>query len=473
MLVPVILAGGTGSRLWPVSRALLPKQFIQLPRQPGSLFQNTLARLGGLESLGAPVVVCNDDHRFLVAEQLRQLKNEHHTIMLEPFGRNTAPAVALAALHTRQQSPDAILLVLPSDHAIEDHGALLQAIRAGEKLAADGHLVTFGIVPGSPQTGYGYIKKGQPIGDGPACAVASFVEKPDPDTARAYLLSGEYLWNSGMFMFSAQRYLEELGRFAPDMLRQCQLTFEKLESDAGFLRVSAALFEQCPADSIDYAVMEKTEGAAVITLDAQWNDLGAWSAFTDMGEKDENNNVVNGDVLLSDVQNSYVQAGSRLVTAVGMRDTVIVETSDAVLVAARDKAQNVRHIVELLKQQNREEHSIHDLVYRPWGSYERLVDADGFKVKHIVVNPGASLSLQLHHHRSEHWVVIKGEATVTRNDEVFAILPNESTFIPQGCRHRLENRGTGPCEIIEVQVGSYLGEDDIVRLEDRYGRLNR
>ncbi|MFM1896476.1 MAG: hypothetical protein RLZZ385_1550 [Pseudomonadota bacterium] len=470
MLVPVILAGGIGSRLWPVSRALLPKQFIQFPQQQGSLFQNTLARLAGLPDLGAPLVVCNEDHRFLAAEQLRQMDNEKHTIILEPFGRNTAPAVALAALCVAQADPDAILLVLPSDHLIQQPAALRAAITEGQRLARDGNLVTFGIVPGSPQTGYGYIRIGDSLAGGVARRVAEFVEKPDLETARGYLASGDYLWNSGMFMFSAACYLEELGRHAPDMLQQCRRTHGGMTADGDFLRVPADVFELCPADSIDYAVMEKTSHAAVLPLDADWNDLGAWSAFSDMGEKDDNNNVVNGDVLLTDVHDSYVQAGSRLVTAVGLRDTVIVETSDAVLVAARDKVQNVKQIVDLLKAQNREEHSLHDLVYRPWGSYERLVDAEGFKVKHIVVKPGGTLSLQLHHHRSEHWVVIRGQATVTRDEEVFTVDPNESTFIPQGCKHRLENRGEEPCELIEVQVGSYLGEDDIVRLEDIYGR---
>lgn len=471
MIIPIILAGGIGSRLWPVSRALLPKQFIQFPQQPGSLFQNTITRLQGLDDLAMPLVVCNDDHRFLAAEQLRQLGIRDATVVLEPFGRNTAPAVALAALSLEARHPQALLLVLPSDHLIQRAEALRHAVSAGIPLANDGALVTFGIVPGAPETGYGYVKRGQPLGAG--FAVDQFVEKPDLETARAYLASGDYLWNSGMFLFRVDRYLAELERCRPDILAACRAAHAAMIADGAFTRVPAAVFEACPADSIDYAVMEHTPAAAVIPLDAGWNDLGAWSAFTDLGEKDADNNVVNGDVLLTDVRNSYVQAGSRLVTAVGVRDTVIVETSDAVLVAARDKVQNVKDIVDMLRLQQREEHSLHDLVLRPWGSYERLVEAPGYKVKHIVVNPGGSLSLQYHHHRSEHWVVIHGQATVTRDGEVFTVEANESTFIPRGCRHRLENRSDVPCELIEVQVGDYLGEDDIVRLDDQYGRSAR
>lgn len=469
MLVPVILAGGVGARLWPVSRALLPKQFIQFPQQQGSLFQNTLSRLSGLPDLADPIVVCNDDHRFLVAEQLRQLDSQQHCIILEPFGRNTAPAVALAALHIRQSDPDAIMLVLPADHLIQNVTALQAAIIVGTEVARQGRLVTFGIVPVSPETGYGYIRKGPAI-EGGAFQVDRFIEKPDQATARQYLGSGEYLWNSGMFMFTARRYLDDLATHAPAMLQACEMTWESVSRDGPFLHLDAALFETCPANSIDYAVMEKTSDAAVLALDANWNDLGAWSALCDVGEKDGNNNVISGDVLLTDVMDSYVQSSSRLVTAVGVKELVIVETSDAVLVADRNRVQDVKQIVDLLKQLERPEHHIHNLVYRPWGSYESLVNAEGYQVKHIVVKPGASLSLQMHHHRSEHWTIIKGEATITRDDEVFTLQTNESTFIPQGARHRLQNRGSEPCELIEVQVGAYLGEDDIVRFEDVYGR---
>lgn len=470
MLVPVILAGGVGTRLWPVSRALLPKQFIQFPRQQGSLFQNTLTRLAGLADIRDPVVVCNADHRFLVAEQLRQLDCRQPVIMLEPFGRNTAPAVALAALQVREKSPDSVLLVLPADHLIQNITALHAAINAGESLAAAGRMVTFGIVPTGPETGYGYICKSSALTRG-AFVVESFVEKPDLPTAEKYLASGKYLWNSGMFMFTATHYLEELKKFAPQIHAQCVKAYQTLQQDAEFTRIDPAVFESCPSESIDYAVMEKTSAAAVIPLDANWNDLGAWSALFDAGEKDDDNNVISGDVLLTDVANSYVQSSSRLVAAVGIRNIVIVETSDAVLVADRSRVQEVKQIVDQLKSLKRTEHHSHDLVLRPWGSYESLVNAGGYQVKHIVVKPGASLSLQLHHHRAEHWTIIKGQATVTRDEQVLTLAVNESTFIPQGSKHRLENRGTVACEFIEVQVGDYLGEDDIVRFEDIYGRV--
>lgn len=469
-LMPVILAGGAGTRLWPVSRALLPKQFIQFPQQTGSLFQNTLSRLGGIAGILDPVVVCNEEHRFLVAEQLRQLDVADAQIILEPFGRNTAPATAVAALQIIAARGDVLMLVLPADHLIQDVAALQAAIMAAVPLAAAGRLVTFGIVPQSAETGYGYIRKGAAL-PAPAFAVDRFVEKPDLATARSYLDSGEYLWNSGMFLFAASVWLRELKQRAPHIHDCCVNVQAELRQEGEFLRIDPGLFETCPADSIDYAVMEKTSAAAVLPLDAGWNDLGAWSALQQIGSKDGDGNVVSGDVLLTDVSGSYVQSSSRLVTAVGIRDIVVVETSDAVLVADRHKVQNVKQIVDLLKQMQRSEHHSHDLVKRPWGSYESLVNTDGYQVKHIVVNPGASLSLQLHHHRAEHWIVIRGEATVTRDDEVFTLVANESTHIPLGSKHRLQNRGDSPCEIIEVQVGDYLGEDDIVRFEDVYGRV--
>ncbi len=471
MLVPVILAGGIGSRLWPLSRGLLPKQFIQFPDQQGSLFQNTLTRLNGLAGLAAPLVVCNEEHRFLVAEQLRQLDSAKGVILLEPCGRNTAPAVAVAALQALRSDTEALLLVLPADHLIGNVQVLQAAIREGAQLALAGNLVTFGIVPSIPETGYGYIRTAEKLSSRSASKVAEFVEKPDLQTAEKYVQSGQYLWNSGMFMFTAARYLEELARHAPDILEQCQRSFDAMTQDTEFLRLPATLFADCRSESIDYAVMEKTSAAVVVPLDANWNDLGTWSALFDTGKKDADNNVCNGDVLLADVSNSYVHARSRLVAVVGLKDTVVVETSDAVLVVARDKVQDVKQIVTRLQQMGRKEHSSHDLVYRPWGSYESLVNAEGYQVKHIVVKPGAAISLQLHHHRSEHWTVIRGAATITRDEEVFVLETNASTFIPVGCKHRLENRGLVPVEIIEVQVGDYLGEDDIVRFDDIYGRV--
>ncbi|MEX0902736.1 MAG: mannose-1-phosphate guanylyltransferase/mannose-6-phosphate isomerase [Pseudohongiellaceae bacterium] len=474
MIVPVIMAGGVGSRLWPVSRALLPKQFIQFPRQQGSLFQNTLKRLQGLPDLGNPIVVCNEDHRFLAAEQLRQA-GLRGNVVLEPRGRNTAPVVAMAALIATHQDPEAVLLILAADHAIGDNAALHDAINCGNALARQNYLVTFGSVPTAPETGYGYIKSGKPIDDASGKnlgnAVDSFVEKPDAETARRYLDSGEYLWNSGNFVIKATTYLTELARYAPDIDQVCRQAFEGLEQDHDFSRIPADIFNRCRADSIDYAVMEKTNRAAVVALQTLWSDVGAWHALWDLASKDNEGNVLEGDVLTTEVTNSYIHAGSRLVAAVGLSDAIVVETADAVLVADRGKAQQVKKIVELLESMERREVISHALVHRPWGSYESLVNQDGYQVKHIIVNPGAALSLQLHHKRAEHWTVIKGEARVTRNDDVFMLKQNESTFIPLGSKHRLENPGNDPVEVIEVQVGDYLGEDDIVRFEDVYGRV--
>lgn len=473
MIVPVILAGGVGSRLWPQSRALLPKQFIQFPGQEGTLFQNTLARLHGLNQLEAPVVICNADHRFLVAEQLRQLALSDSTIMLEPVGRNTAPAVAMAALGCSQSADDPVLLVLPADHMIRNQQALHEAIRLGEQVARQGKLVTFGIVPGVPETGYGYIRKGSPGPENGVFTVDRFVEKPDLETAEAYLASGEYLWNSGMFMFQASVFLAELEKHQPEMLRCCRDAFAGIESDKDYQRIPMELFAACPADSIDYAVMEKTADAAVVPLDANWNDLGAWTAVWEVAEKDGDGNVVSGDVLLEQVTDCYVQGNSRMVAAVGIKDTVIIETSDAVLVADKRQVQGIKEIVARLEAAERSESRHHDLVYRPWGSYRSLENADGYQVKHIVVNPGQALSLQMHHHRAEHWTIIRGEAQVTRDSELHRLKSNESIFLPLGCTHRLENPGQEPVELIEVQLGDYLGEDDIVRFEDVYGRIEK
>ncbi len=472
MIIPVVLAGGVGTRLWPVSRQLYPKQFASLkrPQQSASgaqetLFQSTLSRIAGLPNLGAPLVICNDEHRFLTAQQLLALGLTDARILLEPIGRNTAPAVAVAALLS---SPSDLLLVLPADHAIADAERLRDTLLKGVPLANAGKLVTFGIVPDAPQTGYGYIHRGEAMGEG--FAVEAFVEKPSRDKAQAYLDSGQYYWNSGMFLFNAKQFLEELSQHAPDIFAACEAAAAGIVQDVDFLRLPLPLFSACRSESIDYAVMEKTHNAAVVPLDAQWNDLGAWDALWETAVKDSAGNVLTGDVLCEGVSDSYIHAHSRLVAAVGVDNAVIVETADAVLVADRSKVQDVKRIVQALEQSKRVEGVNHVLVHRPWGSYESLAVGTGFQVKHIVVKPGASLSLQMHHHRAEHWIVIQGSATVTCDDRVFTLEANESTYIPLGSRHRLQNLTDTPVELIEVQTGNYLGEDDIVRFEDIYGR---
>jgi mannose-1-phosphate guanylyltransferase/mannose-6-phosphate isomerase len=471
MLIPVILAGGVGSRLWPVSRSLLPKQFIEFPDMQGSLFQSTLSRLEGVSDLEDPIVVCNTDHRFLVAEQLRQLGKEHCNILLEPVGRNTAPAAALAALCALQDNVDPLLLVLPADHVIQDETAFLRAIAQALLSAKQGKLVTFGLVPSVPETGYGYIQKGAQLGGEKGYCVEQFVEKPDQETAQAYLDSGNYFWNSGMFLFSASTYLAELKRHAPDIFDSCHQAHKSLERGEDFHLIPESIFASCRSDSIDYAVMEKTASAVVVPLEAGWNDLGAWDALWEVRDKDEQGNALSGDVVTFDVKNSYIQSQSRLVAVAGIRDVVVVETADAVLVTDRSQAQSVKKLVQQLQDQQREESALHRLVYRPWGSYESLGSRPGCQVKHIVVNAGASLSLQLHHKRAEHWIVLKGVALVTCDNKEFELRPNESTYIPVGSKHRLTNPSNNPIEIIEVQIGEYLGEDDIVRFEDLYNRV--
>ncbi|MDT8428391.1 MAG: mannose-1-phosphate guanylyltransferase/mannose-6-phosphate isomerase [Pseudomonadales bacterium] len=470
MIIPVVLAGGTGSRLWPLSRQLFPKQFIapdtQDETQGQTLFQRTLSRLQGMSGLAAPIVICNEEHRFLVAEQLRQLGLAGALILLEPVGRNTAPAVAMAALAA---DPEATLLVLPADHVIRDQAALQTAIALGQDQAAQGQLVTFGIVPASPETGYGYIQRGPALAP-TVFAVQRFVEKPPLAVAQDYLASGDYYWNSGMFLFRADRYLQELQDFAPDMLAVCREAANNIHKDGDFSRIPADSFGRCPAESIDYAVMEKTSRAAVIPLDAQWSDLGSWNSLWETGNRDQNQNVVSGDVCTIATTNSYLRSGSRLVAAIGLKDTIVVETADAVLVADKNHVQSVKQIVQQLEAAGRSESQHHTEVFRPWGSYQSLASGPGFQVKLIKVKPGASLSLQLHHHRAEHWVVLKGEATVTCAERVFTMRHNESTFIPLGSRHRLQNQTSEWVELIEVQTGDYLGEDDIVRFEDVYGR---
>jgi mannose-1-phosphate guanylyltransferase/mannose-6-phosphate isomerase len=473
MIIPVILSGGSGSRLWPVSREMYPKQLLPLVSQ-STMLQETVQRLRGIDGIAQPLVVCNEDHRFMVAEQLRSIGSAASVIMLEPFGRNTAPAVALAALETLAAQSDALLLILPADHVITDVAAFQQACQAATAYAQQGKLVTFGITPHAPETGYGYIQKGAqlppPQASAAAFGVERFVEKPDQPTAEQYLQSGSYLWNSGMFLFSAQRYLDELEKFAPDMVAACRDAHAKAVKDQDFLRLDADSFARCPSDSIDYAVMEKTDAAAVIPLDAGWSDVGSWSALWEIAAHDDAGNSVKGDTILHNARNCFVSAGSRLVAVVGMDNCVIVETSDAVLVADKDKVQEVKQIVNHLKRDNRPEAVNHQTVYRPWGSYQSIDAAERFQVKRITVKPGASLSLQMHHHRAEHWVVVSGTAKVVTGNQETILSENQSTYIPLGVTHRLENPGVIPLELIEVQSGSYLGEDDIVRFEDVYGR---
>ncbi|HTV78418.1 MAG TPA: mannose-1-phosphate guanylyltransferase/mannose-6-phosphate isomerase [Steroidobacteraceae bacterium] len=470
MLIPVILSGGAGTRLWPLSRELYPKQLLAL-LGPRTMLQQTALRVSGLDC-AAPVIICNEAHRFLVAEQLRALKVAPRAIVLEPFGRNTAPAIALAALAALRDSGsvDPLLLVLPADHVIRDTAVFQQAVRTALPAAEQGQLVTFGIVPNAPETGYGYIHRG--AAQGALYAISRFVEKPDRARAQQFLDAGDYYWNSGMFLFRAGRYLAELTRLAPEIAAACRSAFESGRSDLDFTRVDADAFERCPSDSIDYAVMEKTAGAVVVPLDAGWSDVGSWSALHEASAADADGNVAHGDVLQEDSAGCYLYAESRLVATVGLKDHVVVETKDAVLVAPRDRVQDVKRLVNRLKEQGRYEHSLHREVFRPWGSYDRIESGARFVVNRVRINPGASQSLQQHHHRAEHWVVVSGTARVTRGEENFLLEENQSAFIPIGVVHRIGNPGRIPLHLIEVQSGSYLGEDDIVRLQDQYGRHN-
>ena len=465
-IVPVILSGGSGSRLWPLSRECYPKQLLPLLGGAGTMLQQTAQRVAGLDGIQAPVVVCNQDHRFLVAEQLRAISEPPAAILLEPVGRNTAPAVAVAALQVLEKESDALLLVMPADHRIADDEAFRHSVRTGLAAATEGKLVTFGVVPTTPETGYGYIRAGG--GDG-IRAVERFVEKPDAATAKAYLDEGGYYWNSGMFLFSASSYLQELERLAPDMVAACREAHGGAQRDLDFVRLHSA-FESSPSDSVDYAVMEKTRKAVVVALDSGWSDVGSWNSLFEVGEADVDGNVLVGDVHVTDTRGSYVRSQGRLVEVLGMEDVVVVDTTDALLVTRRDRAQDIKDIVERLQEQGRPEAVKHRRVSRPWGSYEGIAEADRFQVKRIIVEPGHSLSLQMHHHRAEHWVIVRGTARVTRGDETFLVSEDQSTYIPLGTVHRLENPGRIPLELIEVQTGSYLGEDDITRLDDRYGR---
>jgi mannose-1-phosphate guanylyltransferase/mannose-6-phosphate isomerase len=468
-LIPVVISGGVGSRLWPVSRALLPKQYIEIPGMVGSLFQNTLERVKGLDGVAEPIVVCSEEHRFVVAEQLRQI-DVGAQLLLEPYGRNTAPAIALAAMEAMALGEDPLLLVLPADHLIEDTASLHRAIGIARTLAMSSRLVTFGIPPRSPETGYGYLQQGNEIAGG-GVDVVKFVEKPDLATAQRYVDEGDYLWNSGMFLFRASVFLKQLKNHATDIHETCTATHAALERETDFARIPDAEFHRCRSDSIDYAVMEKAGGVAAVPLNAGWNDLGAWDALWSVQVKDGDDNVVSGDVLTEEVYGSYIQSESRLVAAVGVRDAIIIETPDAVLVANREDAQGVKKIVDQLQALGRSERLAHRRERRPWGSFESLASGQGFQVKRIVVNPRSSLSLQSHQHRAEHWVMLTGVGRVECDEKVIDLQPNESTFIPKGSKHRLSNLGDAPIELIEVQVGDYLGEDDIERYEDNYGRL--
>ncbi|RRN53998.1 mannose-1-phosphate guanylyltransferase/mannose-6-phosphate isomerase [Pseudoxanthomonas sp. SGNA-20] len=464
-MIPVILSGGSGTRLWPLSREAYPKQFLPL-LGGDSLLQATWRRVAPLATQ-PPIVVANVDHRFMVAEQLRQAGCTPGTVLLEPVGRNTAPAIAAAALQAVADGGDPLLLVLPSDHVIRDAAAFRDAVHQATIAAEEGRLVTFGIVPGGPETGYGYIKAGPGEGARP---VEQFVEKPDLAKAREYVAAGAYYWNSGMFLFRASRYLQELERLQPEMLATCRAAFEGARRDEDFVRLDATSFSACPSDSIDYAVMEKTTAATVVPLDVGWNDVGSWAALWEVAEQDGEGNAHHGDVISIGCRNTLAWGDGRLVALLGLEDIVVVDTDDTLLVAHKDRVQEVKEIVTRLKAQGRAETSLHRKVYRPWGAYDSIDNGDRHQVKRITVKPGAALSLQMHHHRAEHWVVVSGTAEVTCGDKVVLLTENQSTYIPLGVTHRLRNPGKLPLELIEVQSGSYLGEDDIVRFEDVYGR---
>lgn len=467
-LIPVVLCGGSGSRLWPLSRETHPKQFLRLLGKE-SLLQQTLMRLQGMQGLGAPVLVTGDSTRFVVAEQLREIGQEHAQILLEPMRRNTAPAIASAALHALTMDEDPLLLVLPSDHVVKDVAALQEALGHAREAARRGDLLTFGIVPDHPETGYGYIRAGSKE-SGAVRPVVEFVEKPNLATAEQYVKSGQFFWNSGMFLFSARRFLEELERYQPEILKACRQAHERSTRDVDFVRLDAASYEKSPDCSIDYAVMEHTEHASMVPLSAGWNDIGSWASVRDASERDENNNAVQGDVMLQDCSDCLVHSTGRLVAAVGLKNVVVIETADGVLVMDADHAQDAKKIVSRLAEEGRSEASQHRKMFRPWGSYDCIGTGDRFQVKRIVVKEGAKLSLQMHHHRAEHWVVVTGTARVTNGDKEYLLSENQSTYIPIGEVHCLENPGKIPLELIEIQSGGYLGEDDIVRLQDRYGR---
>lgn len=469
-LYPVILSGGSGTRLWPLSRAALPKQLLPLLSEQ-TLFQETVKRIADLPNSAAPLIVCNQEHRFMIAEQLRSINIKPNAILLEPVGRNTAPAIAIAALAIQRQDPNGLMLVLPADHLIRDEPAFHTAVAQAAQIAAQGYLATFGIVASSPETGFGYIRQGTAIAGHPQTfQVREFVEKPNLATAEQYVASGEYYWNSGMFLFQAQDLIDELRRLRPDILSACEAALDQAKNDLDFVRLDPTAFAACPSESIDYAVMEHTQKAVVVPADINWSDIGAWNSIWEVSTKDAHHNVTRGDVMIEDASHNLIRAESRLVVALGVENLMIIETADAILVAPKDRAQDVKLIVDKLKAQSRTEHLYHERVYRPWGWYEGIDSGDRFQVKRIMVNPGAKLSLQMHHHRAEHWVVVSGTAMVVRGEEEIMLCENQSTYIPLGSKHRLENPGKVPLHLIEVQSGTYLGEDDIVRYEDIYRR---
>ena len=466
-MVPVILSGGSGTRLWPYSRSAYPKQFLPLVSER-TMLQETVLRFNESDT---PIVVCNEEHRFMVAEQLRSIDVQANSIILEPVGRNTAPAIALAALRVLQKE-DQLLIVLPADHIIPDLDAFLAAVSTAESAAMQGDLVTFGVVPTYAETGYGYLKAGDTrVGSSEVFSVDQFLEKPNVKNASKYIECGDYFWNSGMFLFKASRYIEELQKHAPEMVAACRAALELATDDLDFVRVDKSSFEACPSDSIDYAVMEKTDRAVMVPLDAGWNDVGSWASLWSASEKDENGNSIKGDVIAEDTTDCYIQGESKLIATVGLESVVVVQTDDTILVATKDKVHNVKQIVERLKQMDRPETMFHRKVFRPWGYYDSIDYGERFQVKRLMVKPGAKLSVQMHHHRAEHWVVVSGTAEVRNGDNIMMLNENESTYIPIGVTHSLANPGTLPLEIIEVQSGSYLGEDDIVRFEDVYGRM--
>ncbi|MEG3618522.1 mannose-1-phosphate guanylyltransferase/mannose-6-phosphate isomerase [Magnetovibrio sp. PR-2] len=468
-IVPVILSGGSGTRLWPMSRTLYPKQ-LQSLYSDQSMLVETAARVSG-DNFGSPVVICNAEHRFIIAEQLHKAGIKPASIILEPVGRNTAPAAAVAAEVLMQDDPDALMLLMPSDHLITKPDVFLKACAQARAAAEDKALVTFGIVPKAPETGFGYIQKGSDLDAYEGCfAVDRFVEKPDLATAEQYLQQGDYYWNSGIFLFKARDYLEELSRSHPDMVDLCKTAVVEGQRDMDFFRLAENHFHDIKGDSIDYAVMEKTEHAAIVPVDMGWDDVGSWSALWAVGDKDEDGNILLGDVIAHNVQRSYVRSSGQLVASLGVRDTIVVATDDVVLVADKDHAQNVKNIVSQLQDEGRDEHMLHKRVYRPWGWYQCMEQANHFQVKQLSIKPGGILSLQSHKHRSEHWVVVSGQASVVRDEEEITLDVNQSTYIPANVKHRLENKADQPLRIIEVQTGSYLGEDDIERYEDIYGR---
>jgi len=467
-ITPVILCGGSGTRLWPLSRMQYPKQYLNLVGE-NSLFQETILRLNGLKNLSHPIIICNIEHRFLVAEQCKKINVKNPTILLEPIGKNTAPAIVASALQSIKSFDDSVLLVLSADHLIKDIDKFHSAINIANKQAQDGKLVTFGIIPTDANTNFGYIKSSNDKNDG-SFRVEEFVEKPDLATAKTYLKQGNYLWNSGMFMFKASVLIDELTKYSSSIVKAVGLSFKNATKDLGFIHLEKLAFDSSPSDSIDYALMEKSNNVYVVPLDAQWNDVGSWSAIHGMGKKDKNGNVIDGDVITLETSNTYVKSDQHMVVTIGVDNLVIVDTPDATLIASKEKVKEVKQVVGQLQQKERTEGKIHRKVYRPWGWYDSIDKGERFQVKRISVNPGASLSLQKHYYRAEHWIVVKGTAKVTKGDKIEFLSENQSTYIPIGTVHRLENTGKHPLELIEVQSGSYLGEDDIERFEDYYGR---